>query len=199
MEKQQEQCSLHKNMSIEDFEGSYYLREELIEFCRENGLSTYGGKLEISDRIAHYLKTGERKAPKMTTRKKKQEERILHEDSIIEENFVCSQCHRSFFKEKIGPSFSFNVIFQNWLKEHAGATYQDAIEAYGDIMEEKKKGTKTIDRQFEYNTYIRDFFQDNVGRSLKEAIICWKYKKQVKGNHRYEKADLQVLKENAKD
>ena len=46
--------------------------------------------------------------------------------------------------------------------------------------EEKKKGKTAIDRQFEYNTYIRDFFADNEGRSLEEAIRCWKYKKGLK-------------------
>ena len=57
----------------------------------------------------------------------------------------------------------------------------------------KKKGKTTIDKQFEYNTYIRDFFEDNQGRSLDEAIICWKYKKSLQGHNRYEKSDLVAL------
>ena len=36
----------------------------------------------------------------------------------------------------------------------------------------EEKGKTTIDKQFEYNTYICDFFEDNQGRSLEEAIIC---------------------------
>jgi len=32
----------------------------------------------------------------------------------------------------------------------------------------RKTEKKTIDRQFEYNTYIRDFFEQNKGRSLDE-------------------------------
>ena len=40
----------------------------------------------------------------------------------------------------------------------------------------KKNGKTKIDKQFEYNTYIRDFFADNRGKSLDEAIKCWKYK-----------------------
>ena len=57
----------------------------------------------------------------------------------------------------------------------------------------EKKGKTTIDKQFEYNTYIRDFFEDNQGRSLDEAIICWKYKKSLQGHNRYEKSDLVAL------
>ena len=45
----------------------------------------------------------------------------------------------------------------------------------------------------EYNTYIRDFFEDNQGRSLDEAITCWKYKKSLQGHNRYEKSDLVAL------
>ena len=33
------------------------------------------------------------------------------------------------------------------------------IVAYYQILEDKKKGETKIDKQFEYNTYIRDFLQ----------------------------------------
>ena len=112
---------------------------------------------------------------------------------MIEPNIVCSEKHRAFFKEKIGKTFSFNVAFQKWLKSNAGKTYADAIQAYYAILEEKKKSKTVIDKQFEYNTYIRDFFADNNGMSLENAIKCWKYKKSLKGHNRYEKSDLIAL------
>ncbi len=86
-------------------------------------------------------------------------------------------------------------MFQKWLKENAGKTYRDAIDAYYQILENKKKGRTKIDRQFEYNTYIRDFFEDNKGKTLEDAIKCWKYKKELKGHNRYEKTDLTALKQ----
>ena len=49
---------------------------------------------------------------------------------------------------------------------------------------------ETADSQFEYNAYIRDFFADNKGKTLKDAIRCWKYKKSLKGHHQYERSDL---------
>ncbi len=52
-----------------------------------------------------------------------------------------------------------------------------------------------IDKQFEYNSYIRSFFEDNKGKSLKDAIKCWKYKKALPGDNRYEQSDLDVLKQ----
>ena len=64
---------------------------------------------------------------------------------------------------------------------------------YYQILEDKKKNKTTIDKQFEYNTYIRDFFNDNKDKSLEQAIKCWKYKKSLKGHNKYEKDDLKVL------
>ena len=93
-----------------------------------------------------------------------------------------------------GKSFSFKVPFQRWLKNNPDKTYGDAIEAYQQIIKEKKK--VFIDKQFEYNTYIRDFFNDNKGKTLEAAIKCWKYKKSLPGHNRYEKEDLIALKNN---
>lgn len=113
--------------------------------------------------------------------------------TIIEQDFVCSEKHRAFFKKHLGKTFSFNVQFQNWLKTNSGRTYQDAIEAYGRILKEKKEHKSPIAPQFLYNAYIRDFFADNKGRSLSDAIKCWNYKKTFTENRRYEQADLVAL------
>lgn len=51
-----------------------------------------------------------------------------------------------------------------------------------------------IEKQFEYNTYIRDFFENNKGKTLDEAIACWKYKKSKSGHNRYERTDLDALR-----
>lgn len=183
---------LDKNLDSKTFRTFYYLKEELLDFCRKNNLPTSGGKIEITDRIAHYLDTGE--IPTVKGRKKKtQVITSIHENAEIETDFVCSEKHRAFFKEHIGSSFSFNVAFQKWLKCNAGKTYKEAILAYYQIIEDKKKGNTKIDKQFEYNTYIRDFFADNKGKSLEEAIKCWKYKKRLPGHNRYEKTDLKAL------
>lgn len=187
-----ERPELNKELDSETFKSFYYLKEELVRFCRENNLPVSGGKMELTDRIARFLDTGE---VKKTSPKRKSTVNIgtITENTKIEPDIVCSEKHRAFFKEKIGKSFSFNVAFQKWLKSNTGKTYGEAVNAYYQILEEKKKGKSTIDKQFEYNTYIRDFFEDNQGRSLEEAIICWKYKKGLRGHNRYERSDLVAL------
>lgn len=183
---------LNKELDGKTFLSYYYLKEELLDFCRKNGLPVSGGKIEITNRIACYLDTSEI-IPSSTITNTKAKIGDVTKDMLIEPNFVCSEVHRAFFKEEIGKSFSFNVTFQKWLKNNTGKTYKQAIEAYNQIIEDKKNSKTMIDKQFEYNTYIRDFFGDNEGKSLEEAIKCWKYKKSLLGHNHYEKSDLIAL------
>ncbi len=187
-----ERPKLDKQLDSNTLRSFYYLKEELVDFCKKNGLPTSGGKLEITDRIAHFLDTGEvlstsiikKRAPTIDT---------IHEDTKIERDLVCSEKHRAFFKERIGSSFSFNIAFQKWLKANEGKTYKEAIHVYHQLVADKKKGKASIAKQFEYNTYIRAFFADNDGKSLQDAIKCWKYKKSISGHNRYEKSDLSAI------
>ena len=183
---------LNKQLDSKTFRDFYYLKEELVDFCRKNHLPVSGGKIEITERIANFLDTGEVQTVSPAKKKARSASPITKE-TRIEADFVCSENHRAFFKEHIGNGFSFNVPYQKWLKSNAGKTYNEAIEAYYKILENLKKGKTKIDKQFEYNTYIRDFFADNQGKSLEEAIKCWKYKKQLKGHNRYEKSDLAAI------
>lgn len=81
------------------------MKEELVDFCRKNSLPVSGGKIEITDRIACFLDTGEiRSASK--GKKKAMTVSDITENTIIEADFVCSDKHREFFKEHIGNSFS---------------------------------------------------------------------------------------------
>ena len=48
---------LDRNLDSKTFRDFYYLKEELVNFCRENGIPVSGGKIEITDRIAYFLDT----------------------------------------------------------------------------------------------------------------------------------------------
>lgn len=189
---------LNLELNVEIFRQFYYLKEELVDFCRKNDLQATGSKTELSERIAIFLESGKRTRADQKTQKSQSAGKVISgeikPDNIIEENFVCSEKHRAFFKEQIGKSFSFNVAFQKWLKSNAGKTYAAAIAAYHQILKEKKmNGKGEIEKQFEYNTYIRDFFAANKDKTLSQAIKCWKFKKSQKGHNKYEDSDLETL------
>jgi hypothetical protein len=188
----EERPALANGLDGETFRSYYYLKEELIAFCRQEGLQTAGGKEDLTRRISHYLDTGEKLAAERRTRAVVDAGEIT-EDSPIGNGFVCSERHRAFFEEKIGKSFSFNVAFLKWLRSNAEKSCGDAILAYRRILDEKTERKAPIGEQFEYNTYIRDFFADNSGKSLADAIVCWRYKKGLRGHNRYERGDLTAL------
>ena len=52
--------NLDNSLDSKTFKEYYYLKEELVNFCRKNNLQTTGGKIELTERIANFLETGER-------------------------------------------------------------------------------------------------------------------------------------------
>lgn len=93
----------------------YYNRKKI----KIEELKRTGSKSELSERIAVFLESGKRTRAEHKNRKT-QSAGEIKPNNIIEENFVCSEKHRAFFKEQVGKSFSFNVAFQKWLKSNAG-------------------------------------------------------------------------------
>ena len=186
--------NLTKEISIHDFKDFYWLKEELQNFCRENGMSASGSKLEISERIETFLMTGEIKKPLRKSRVIKNEEpqSELSLDTVITENHRCSQDVRAFFKSVI-PKFHFSTYIQNYFKNNIGKTYRDVVDAWY-VEEERKKDPsykKTIAPQFEYNQFIRDFFVDpkNQGKSRDGAIEAWNKIKKLPGRNKYESSN----------
>ena len=68
---------LDKNLDSKTFRDFYYLKEELVNFCRKNGIPVSGGKIEIADRIAYFLDTG--KVPSAPKVRKKQQKYLKSE------------------------------------------------------------------------------------------------------------------------
>ena len=192
---------LTKGLKSEDFKEYYFLKEELKDFCKKEGLKVSGSKNRLEERIIYYLDTGKslddskhaedkNNLSKPNLNKNSASEEIAL-DSILGENFKCSEDKREFFEKEIGKGFKFKVKFQKWLKANPDKTYQDAIDAYHELQNSKEK-TK-IDKKFQYNQYIRDFFKDNDDKTLNDAINCWKHKKSLKGHNKYERSDLDIL------
>ena len=182
------------NLTREEFLSYYYLKTELMDFCKANNISAVGSKSELTKRVSDFLDSGKvEKAYKKANNISKRTINEITENTIIETDFVCSERHREFFKSRIGNGFRFNVAFQKWLKSNAGKTYLDAINEYYRIKEKAKEEKSSIEEQFEYNRYIRDFFASNKDKSLADAVKCWNYKKEQKGCHKYEEKDLDVL------
>ncbi len=188
---------LNKEISVTDFNDFYWLKEELIDFCRSIGIEISGGKIAITDRIRDYLLTGEIiKSEKKIKSKSKfdwSREKLTNE-TIITDNYKNGENVRSFFSQEIGSHFSFNVIFMKWINENIGKTLGDAVFEWKKIddLKKDKNYVSKIDPQFEYNKYMRAFLNDNPNSSSKDAMKYWKLKRSKRGTNEYERADLDL-------
>ncbi len=184
-------------LSVNDFKKFYWLKKELITFCKTKGINQTGGKVEIAERIISFLQDGE--IAKSSPKAKKTSTFDWHQsplnlDTLITDNYKNTRNVRTFFIKKIGPHFRLNVPFIEWMRVNVGKTMQDAIAEWHRIrdIEKSENHKREIAPQFEYNTYVRDFLADNPGRSMKDAIHFWKLKRSIAGRRAYSKTDLQL-------
>ncbi|WP_137789240.1 DUF6434 domain-containing protein [Bacillus sp. E(2018)] len=180
--------NLTKQLSIKSFKEYYWLKEELQRFCRTEGLSTSGSKIEISHRIETYLETGKILKPTRKIIAKKEASKELSLDTVITENHRCGQEVRAFFKSHI-PNFHFSTYIQSFFKENVGKTYHDVVKNWYEEEVRKKDPTykKEIGTQFQYNQFTRDFFADpnNRGKSREDVINAWNTIKSLPGSNKY--------------
>lgn len=190
-----ERPPLTPQVSLQDFRDFYWLKEELVVFCRAQALSSRGGKLEIAKRIEQFLGK-EKISPEIIKNKKlvssfdwNVEELSL--ETIITDSYKNTEQVRRFFEQQLGRKFHFSVPFMNWMKKNVGSTLETALIVWKEFEVAKKSGKKTdIDPQFEYNRYIRDFMTNNPGVTLKTARRVWLAKRKLRGSKSYSPDDL---------
>jgi hypothetical protein len=192
--------ALTTQLKAEEFVQFYWLKAELIRFCSAHSIPQAGSKQDITTRIAFFLQNGY--PPATIPRKGKMSKGFnwdkdpLTLQTIITDRYKNSQRVRDFFKECIGPHFSFNVVFLQWMKDNTGRTLSDAVEAWIEIHHQKKSGQTPgkIAPQFQYNQYMRDFLADNPRLTPNDARHCWNMKREQAGPHKYKRSDLVFLK-----
>jgi hypothetical protein len=183
----------------EEFKKWYWLKEEVVAYCKSAGIPYSGSKFEIIDRIAGALDKGLNPAekPKKTAVVSKMawHKADLTLETVITDSYKNGQNVRRFFTEHCGKNFSFNIEFMAWIKANVGKTLKDAVEKWLSIdAKSKDKTFKTdIPKGNQYNQYMRDFFADNPNKTIKEARHFWQLKRALPlGFHKYERSDLDL-------
>lgn len=160
--------ALTTDLPVSEFRSFYWLKAELLTFCRLHSLSTHGSKIEISERIATFLATGTRS---LLPPARQQSERMpitFTRQSVIGSGWRCSEPLRAFFRSEVGPHFRFDQVMREFIAQGAGKTLQEAIEAW-----QQPRSATTIAPQFEYNRHMRAFFATQPDATREEAIRDW--------------------------
>ncbi|MEM9325784.1 MAG: DUF6434 domain-containing protein [Bacteroidota bacterium] len=185
----------------DDFLSWYWLKAEMVQYCKAAGLPHNGSKFELRDRIAYALDhDGAVLAPE---KKKKPTSTFdwanaeLTLDTLITDNVSFGPNFRGFMESEIGPSFVCHGDFMDWVKANIGKTLSDAVAAWRELEGRKKDPAFRREiRSFNmYNQYTRDFLDDNPGSGLALARSHWDKKKRLPapgGFVKYERSDLEL-------
>ena len=184
------------------FNNWYWLKAEMVEICKAMGLPYSGGKFELRDRIMYALDNNGQLLRQPTKKKNKSRfnwaRETLSHDTVITDNVSFGPNFRRFMTAQIGPRFSCHSDFMDWVKAHPGKTLRDAILKWEELERRKQDPTfrRTIASHNMFSQYVRDFLDDNEGKTFKEAHRFWELKKQLPmkdGFVRYEKSDLTLI------
>ena len=180
-----------------EFRQWYWLKQELVAYCKSVKISYTGSKAAITDRIAQVLETGMVKKEKATKKPKSTSKfnwakETLTLETTITDSYKNGTNTRTFFQSQLGEKFKFNIDFMAWMKANCGKTLKDAVEMWQQLEERKKDKTfkSNIPSSNQYNQYMRDFFTDNPDKTIKDARKCWLLKRSLPGSNKYERADL---------
>ena len=91
---------LTKDLTPEEFNNYYFLKEELKDFCRSEGLKISGSKGDLEKRITYYLSTGEELKESNINDYSNHSSSEIGLDSKLGKNFKCSEDKREFFENK---------------------------------------------------------------------------------------------------
>jgi hypothetical protein len=180
-------------MRAEDFEAYYWMKEDLVTFARQLGLSTHGYKPELSERILRSLTGPSGRAAIFEEKKKlpagapRDSEVPLGRGSPVI-NYKSDKRTREFFKSQIGADFHFTYHVNQYRLANDGLTYGDLIDEW--IAERDRRNNESYKPKIadhgEYNQFVRDYFADaaNRGKTMRDAAAAWNVVKPTR-NRRY--------------
>lgn len=167
------------------------MKSNLIAFCKQHGLQPQGSKFDLIERIKTYLSTGHRMAYKPISKPVEKDSAKAITKNTLVKNYYNDSETRKFFIELIGKKFKFNAYLRQFtdpVNILPNMTYGDLIERWVAFENSRKNlhGNHAISPQFEYNQFIKDYFEHNKGATLGTAISAWKTLISKKGPRTYE-------------
>ena len=168
--------------SYEEFSKYYWYREELIKICKEHGLKTCSGKIELNKIIEAYF-AGEKILPekkKPAKPRKATVKELTRDTGLLECGFTFGNRFREYFKEQTQEeNFKFNVDMVATVK----AVKETGDESFtlGDLLDVyygKKEYAKYDKSALQWNKFVKDFCADDAtkicDRRLNAAAALWK-------------------------
>lgn len=160
---------LNSRLSTDEFCAWYWLKSELIDFCRLERLSPSGSKAELSERVIVFLAGG---APSRGSARRSRRAAMPETFTLqtrIAPGWRCTRNLSDFFKQHCGKGFCFNALIRDFVHNRPGATLAEAIQSF----RQADSSPSEIQPQFEYNRHVRAFYEANPGASRQQMLDAW--------------------------
>ena len=188
--------------NYEEFCKYYWYRDELIKICRDHGLKSPSGKIELNKIIEAYF-AGERILPekKHGKRKRSVATELTLETGLIACGFTFGNRFRDFFSKQTGEEhFKFNVDMVATVK--AVKENDDESFTLGDLLDlyYGKKNYVMYDKSaLQWNRFVKDFCADDAtkvyGERLKAAAKLWSIVRDSDMEKSYSKESLEKYRD----
>ncbi|MEM1269694.1 MAG: DUF6434 domain-containing protein [Bacteroidota bacterium] len=167
--------ALDSSLAPGEFLDWYWLKEELVAFCKAEGLPASGSKSDVRARIAAYLTDGTVLKPKPTPRGRRDPmPDVLSRDTVIGAGWGCGPTLRAFFLREVGPAFRFNKAMRDFVHHGAGRTLGEGI----DVWERSKSQRHLpIADSLEYNQHTRAYYAAHPDATREDVLAAWNEKR----------------------
>ena len=149
---------LNKNLKASEFKEYYFLKEELKEFCRNEGLKLSGSKSQLEERIICYLDTGKSSDDSNPTKNNT--------------NFQKSNLNKAIASEEI----TLDSI-SNPTKNNANFQKSNLNKA---IASEEITLDSILGENFKCSEDKREFFEKEIRKGFKFKVLIMSFKTQKK-------------------
>ena len=189
--------------NYEEFSKYYWYRDELIKICRDLGLKSPSGKIELNKIIEAYF-AGERILPEKKHGKRKRSvvTELTLDTGLIACGFTFGNRFRDFFSKQTGEEhFKFNVDMVATVK----AVKENGDESFtlGDLLDlyYGKKTYAMYDKSaLQWNRFVKDFCADDAtkvyGERLKAAAKLWSIVRDSDMEKSYSRELLEKFRDN---
>lgn len=175
VDQTQERPRLDAALTEKEFSAWYWLKEELVEFCRAHGVSPSGSKREIEARIVDFLagrrvdKSLQQKARVTGERPRGVMPREFRMEMLIGPGWRCGPALGAYLRGELGNGFRFNAAVREFIHTGKGKRLGDVADCWRGSQGE----TRAIPEQLEYNRHFRAYFQEHPGATREEAVAAW--------------------------
>ncbi|MEM1436173.1 MAG: DUF6434 domain-containing protein [Pseudomonadota bacterium] len=176
-----------------DLKRWYWLKAELETFARANGLPAAGQKPELTERIAHWLDTGEVRRP---TRRRAESsfdwaKDVLTPTTPITDSYRNTRNVREFMEQHAGARFRFSNEFMAWMRNNTGRPLSAAVDFWRDLDHRKRNDGYREQSlpQNQYAQFSRAVSQARPGISARELRRLWQIKRSGPAPHTYRPGD----------